>query len=188
MKDHSERMEVRFGEDHICFLSYDFRGASVHPRGMVTPARIRDADWTAIVPEIRTVLGETLFVPRERKADLEAFCRRHGIAQAVRPDTWEDLLEPFLDTRIGPEQERATIDRLRAAGFAPEESTGIRRRLTRLMLAYNFDAMVWAWAYLGLFDLLNAANAPVIDSALQAALGDPAAFYEWTMAIAERHR
>ncbi|GAA0240396.1 hypothetical protein GCM10009527_041290 [Actinomadura nitritigenes] len=180
-------MEVRFGEDHVHFLSYGFRGASVHPTGTVTPARIRDADWNAIRPEIRTALGETLFVPRERKADLEAFCRRHRIAGASRSDTWADLLEPFLDTRIDAEQERATIGRLNRAGFAPTEITAIRRRLAPLMLAYNFGAMVWEWVHLGLFDLLTAANAPVIDPALQAGLGDRAAFYGWTMAIADRH-
>jgi hypothetical protein len=56
------------------------------------------------------------------------------------------------------------------------------------MLAYNFDAMVWEWVHLGLFDLLTAANAPFVDPALQAELGDRAAFYEWTMAIADRRR
>lgn len=179
-------MDVRFAEDHVRFLSYGFRGASVHPTGMVAPARIRDADWHAIRPEIRTASGETLFVPRERKADLEAFCRRHGIAEASRPDTWADLLEPFLDTRIDAGQERATIGRLYRAGFTAAEITAVRKRLAPLMLAYNFDAMVWEWVHLGLFDLLTAANAPVIDPALQAELGDRAAFYEWAMAIADR--
>ncbi|WP_344265000.1 hypothetical protein [Actinomadura napierensis] len=156
--------------------------------GMLTPAMIRDADWKAIRPEIRTARGETLFLPHDQKADLEAFCHRHGIAGVSRPDTWGDLLEPFLDTRIDADQERATIDRLHGAGFAQEAITGIRRRLAPIMLAYNFGAMVWEWIHLGLFDLLTAANASVIDPALQAELGDPAAFYEWTMAIAEHHR
>lgn len=181
-------MEVSFQEDRICFLRYDFRGATVHPAGMVTPGRIRDADWKAIRPEIRTPQGETLFVPRDQAAGLEAFCHRHGIARRFRPDTWDDLLEPFLDTRHAPEDERATLERLREAGFSPEEVTRIRQRLTPLMLAYNFDAMVWEWVRLGLFDLLTAANAPIVEPGLQKALGDPAAFYEWTMEIAERHR
>lgn len=181
-------MKVSFAEDHICFLRYDFRGATVHPVGMVTPGRIRDADWKAIQPEIRTTLGETLFVPREQGADLERFCHRHGIARRFRPDTWDDLLEPFLDTWFGSEHERATAERLREAGFPPEEVTGIRERLTPLMLAYNFDAMVWEWACLGLFDLLTAANAPIVKPSLQTALGDPATFYNWAMRIAERHR
>ncbi|TMQ98436.1 hypothetical protein ETD83_19140 [Actinomadura soli] len=181
-------MEVSFADDHICFLRYDFRGATVHPFGMVTPDQIRDADWKAISPEIRTARGETLFVPKRRQADLERFCRRHGIVRKIRPDTWGDLLEPFLDTQFDPADERATILRLSEAGFSPEEVTGIRKCLTPLMHAYNFDAMVWEWAYLGLYDLLNAANAPIVDSGLQNALGDPKTFYGWTMKIADRHR
>ncbi|WUI00867.1 hypothetical protein OHR68_03345 [Spirillospora sp. NBC_00431] len=181
-------MKVAFAEDHICFLHYDFRGATVHPFGMVTPARIRDADWTAIRPEIRTTLGETLFIPHRFQSALERFCGRHDIVRVARPDTWADLLEPFLDTRFGADDERACLDRLSKAGFSPEEVTGIRQRLGPLMYAYNFDAMVWEWIHLGLFDVLNAANAPVVKSSLQIALGDPAAFYNWTMKIAEQHR
>lgn len=179
-------MEVRFAEGHICFLRYDFRGATIHPAGTVTPDRIRDADWKAVTPEIRTTEGEILFIPREQRPDLERFCRRHGIARKARRDVWEDLLEPFLDTWIAPEDERATVERLREAGFPPEEVAEIRRRLAPLMHAYNFDGMVWEWAVLGLYDLLSAANAPFVDSRLQDALGDPAAFYAWTMATAAR--
>ncbi|MFI0479446.1 hypothetical protein [Actinomadura sp. 9N215] len=181
-------MEVTFAEDHICFLRYDFRGATVHPFGMVTPARIRDADWKAIRPELRTTLGETLFVPHRKQAELERFCRRNGIVRSTRPDTWADLLEPFLDTRLDPADERACLARLGEAGFAPDEVARIRRRLTPLMHAYNFEAMVWEWAYLGLFDVLSAANAPIVRPSLQNALGDPATFYNWTMETAERHR
>ncbi|MFI0404769.1 hypothetical protein [Actinomadura sp. 3N508] len=181
-------MEVSFAEDHICFLRYDFRGATVHPFGMVTPAQIRDADWKAIRPEIRTISGETLFIPKRQQTDLEQFCHRHGIVRKTRPDTWSDLLEPFLDTRFDPEDERATVLRLGEAGFSPEEVARIRERLTPLMHAYNFDAMVWEWADLSLFDLLNAANAPIVPPGLQNALGDPKTFYNWAMKIAERHR
>lgn len=56
------------------------------------------------------------------------------------------------------------------------------------MSAYNFDSMLWEWVHLGLFDLLAAATGPLVNSSLQAELGDPAAFYTWAMQIAERHR
>ncbi|MFB4305539.1 hypothetical protein [Actinomadura sp. GTD37] len=181
-------MEAVFAEEHITFPRYGFRGATVHPTGMVTAARIRDADWTAVRPEIRTTLGETLFLPRARQCELERFCVRNGVTRSFRFDAWGDLLEPFLDTRFDPEDERATLARLHGAGFAAREVAEIRRRLTPLMHAYNFGAMVWEWAYLGLCDLLNAANAPVIDPGVRNALGDPAAFYDWTMMIADRPR
>lgn len=181
-------MEVRFAHDHICFPRYDFPGATVYPTGTLTPAHIRDADWRAIPPEIRTTLGETLFIPREHQSDLEQFCRRNAITRKHRPDTWADLLEPFLDTWFDPEDERATGNRLREAGLSQEEVAEIRRLLSPLMEAYNFESMLWEWVHLGLFDLLCAATGPLVKTSLQATLGDPARFYTWAMDIAERYR
>jgi hypothetical protein len=179
-------MEVVFTEEHIRFQCYEFRGATVHPTGTITPAQTRDADWTAIRPELRTTGGETLFIPAAQRSEFERFCVRNSVIGRPRFDAWGDLLEPFLDTWFDPEHERSTLTRLRDAGFPSWEVTEIRRRLTPLMHAYNFDAMVWEWAYLGLYDLLNAANAPVIDPTLQNALGDPTDFYGWAMRIADR--
>ncbi|QKW39471.1 hypothetical protein HUT06_40080 [Actinomadura sp. NAK00032] len=185
-KDHSEPMEATIADDHIRFRRYSFRGATVHPAGVIEPSRIRDADWKAMRPEIRTTFGETLFLSWRQQSEMERFCARNGVTRRFRFDVWGDLLEPFLDTRFEPAQERATLVRLDGAGFSSREVAEIRRRLTPLMHAYNFDAMVWEWAYLGLFDLLNAANAPIVDRAVQEELGEPAAFYDWAMAIADR--
>ncbi|MGP4014856.1 hypothetical protein [Saccharopolyspora sp. 5N708] len=181
-------MEVNFAEDHIRFLRYDFPGATVHPTGTLTPAQIRDADWKTWPPEIRTTLGETLFVPHAQQQALEQFCQRNNIPRKHRPDTWSDLLEPFLDTWFDPEYERATDNRLREAGLSQEEVTEIRQRLTPLMEAYNFDSMLWEWVDLGLFDLLSASTGPLVKPSLQATLGNPAKLYAWAMRIAERHR
>ncbi|MGK3208019.1 hypothetical protein [Amycolatopsis sp. MEPSY49] len=179
-------MIVTFAEDHICFQQYPFAGASVHPTGVVTPDRIRDAEPRATPPEIRTTRGETLFVPHDRRAGLEEFCRRHGIAVVRRRDVWADLLEPFLDTEVGAEAERATDERLQRAGIPRSEVTRIRERLTPLMTAYNFDSMLWEWAYLGLFHLLSAVNGPLVPPRIRAGAGDPAKLHAWAMAIAER--
>jgi hypothetical protein len=181
-------MEVDFAEDRICFMRYEFAGASVHPAGILTAGQIRDADWTTTPPEIRTIRGETLFVRRAQQAELEQFCRRNSIDKEYRSDTWADLLEPFLDTSFSPDDEQATDKRLHEAGLSQHEVDDIRRRLTPLMNAYNFDSMLWEWVQLGLFDLLNAATGPLVKPSIQATLGDPSAFYTWAMEIAERHR
>ncbi|MTD59052.1 hypothetical protein [Amycolatopsis pithecellobii] len=181
-------MEVTFAEDYICFRTYPFPGATVHPTGVLPRARIRDADWKAWPPEIRTVTGETLFVPRSQEAELHQFCDRNGIAGHCRPDTWSDLLEPFLDTWFDPDHDRATDERLRQAGVSQEETEEIRERLTPLMKAYNFDSMLWEWVNLNLFDLLSALSGPLVPPGLQATLGDPAVLYVWAMEIADRAR
>jgi hypothetical protein len=181
-------MEVRFAEDRICYLSYDFPGATVYPSGPVTPAQIRDADWTTARPELRTTHGETLFIPRRQWAEFEQFCRRHGIIKKYRPSTWSDLLEPFLDTWFDADDQRATEQRLHEAGLSPAEITAIRQRLAPVMNAYNFDSGLWDWVDLGLFDLLSAVSGPLVKRSLRETLGDPATLYTWAMRIAERHR
>lgn len=181
-------MEVTFAADRIRFAGYNFPGASVYPSGSLTVARIRDADPSAIQPEIRTTLGETLFVPVADRSALENFCDSNGIAKEYRPDTWSDLLDPFLDTYFDPEDQRTTENRLSAAGLPLDEVTEIRRRLEPVMVAYNIDSMLWEWVHLGLYDLLAAITGPLVKPSLQATLGDPAVLYDWAMEIADRGR
>ncbi|MFD3701591.1 hypothetical protein ACFWUP_00435 [Nocardia sp. NPDC058658] len=102
------------------------------------------------------------------------------------PDIWGDLLEPFLDTSFDDEHQRRTETRLRRAGVSAEEIVEIRGRVERAMLSYNFDSMLWDWTYLGLYDLLSAANGVLARPAARAKLGDPAQFYHWAMRIAVR--
>lgn len=180
-------MEVLIAERHIHFTDYPFPGATVHPAGTLGPEVIRDADSTAVPPQIRTVLGETLFVPRALDTELARFCLRHDIPEVRRSDLWADLLEPFLDTEIDAESAGATFARLCAAGFSREEIEAVRERVGSLMYHYNFVAMVWEWGYLGLHDLLHAASGPLVAADVRAELGDVSAFYDWAMRIAERH-
>jgi hypothetical protein len=177
-------MDVSFAEDRVRFPRYGFRGASVHPAGDVPVERVRDADWTAMPPEIRTTDGETLFVARPHREALAGFCGRHGIPHRRRHDVWGDLLDPFLDTWFDAEDERATLDRLAGSGFGEPEVADIRARVGPVMLAYN--GIVWDWVNLNLFDLLTAMTGPLVPAHLRAELGDPAEFYRWAMRVADR--
>ncbi|WP_173123329.1 hypothetical protein [Kibdelosporangium persicum] len=179
-------MDVTIADDHIRFLRYEFRGASVHPHGTLTAAQIRGVNWKLAPPEIRTVLGETLFVPAGQRQELEQFCRRNDIAFDRRLDAWGNLLEPFLDTKISDETADATDERLRKAGFDFGEIAEIRLRIAPLMKAYNIDSMLWDWANLGLYDLLRAVSGHLVPAGLPATLGDPAEVYAWAQEIADR--
>lgn len=167
-------MRVSFHDDELRFLSYEFRGASVCPNGVVTASQVRDADWTAIRPRLRTTLGETLFVPDKQRQDLESFCRRNAIGLRHGYNVWSDLLDPFLDTVFAPEDEAATMNRLNQAGLSPERVTEIR-----------MDSMLWEWVELDLFDLLSAISGRLVPPELPATLGGAEEFYRWAMRIAE---
>lgn len=183
---HHERMEVVIAETEIRFANYEFPGATVYPGGTVPVPEIRDIDPRAMPPEVRTVHGETLFLPSACQPELCEFRRRNAIPVRRRPDIWSDLLEPFLDTSFDQEHTRATEQRLERAGLSPAEVIEIRRRVQPVMVAYNFDSMLWEWVHLGLFDLLSAASGSLVPPAVCATLGDPVTLYSWAMHIAER--
>ncbi|MGW4633569.1 hypothetical protein [Nocardia sp. NPDC004415] len=172
-------------DGEIRYANYPFAGASVYPEGVVTAAEIRDADPRGWPPEVRTVHGETLFLPRVDEAELVEFCTVNAIAVRRRPDVWSDLLEPFLDTTFDPEHQRATEQRLRRAGLSAAQIVAIRQHVERAMLSYNFDSMLWDWVNLGLFELLSAAAGVLARPEAAASLGDPVRLYGWAMRIAE---
>lgn len=173
-------------DTEIRFTDYPFAGASVYPDGVIAVSEIADADPRAIPPQLHTVAGETLFVLAADRPVLDEFCRRNEIAVRRDPDIWGDLLEPFLDTAFDAEVQRTTETRLHRAGLSHAEIVAIRGRVERAMMSYNFDSMLWEWTYLGLYDLLSAANGVLVRPAAQATLGDPAQFYRWAMRIAAR--
>ncbi len=179
-------MVVIFGTTTADFDDYNFPCASVYPIGTVSASAIRDADPTEHPPELRTKQG-TLFVPSLQKRDLEDFCHRNDIALLGRRPIWPDLLEPFVDTVFPAEMRRATAARLEGAGFPPAMVDEFRSRLAALMVAYNIDSGLWDWCELSQYDALNAASGVLVPADLPPTLGDPAAFYAWTMRVADGH-
>ncbi|MGI5507147.1 hypothetical protein [Lentzea sp. CA-135723] len=179
-------MTVTFGPDSIVFAGYRFPWASVAPHGVLRAADVRDVSTSFAPFELRTVAGETLFLTDS--AGLKAFCARHDVPEVVRFDVWGNLLEPFLDTSFGSEHVAATSARLHGVGLSPSAVDSIRERVGPLMRAYNFDSMLWEWAHLGLYDLLDALSGTLVPAALPAALGDPGEVYRWAMEIADYGR
>ncbi|MGW5571126.1 hypothetical protein ACWEVD_07960 [Nocardia thailandica] len=179
-------MHVEFGADRIRYTGYEIPAATVHPDGTLAAALIRDADWSAHPPEIRTRRGETLFVPAAHSQDLALFCERAAITRVRRFDVWADLLEPFLDTEFPEADQRATLERLRShAGLDAAAVARIRARVDRLMTAYNIDSMLWEWTHLGLFDLVGAAAGRLVPPRITACLGPADEFYWWAMRLAD---
>ncbi|MFD4676405.1 hypothetical protein ACFWNN_42255 [Lentzea sp. NPDC058450] len=180
-------MTVTFGPDRIVFSSYRFPWASVAPHGVLRASDVRDVSCSFSPFEIRTVAGETLFLTGD-PAGLKAFCARHDVPSVVRFDVWGNLLEPFLDTSFSASDVAATDARLAGVGLPEADVRSIRERVGPLMRAYNFDSMLWEWAHLGLYDLLDALSGTLVPASLPATLGDPGEVYRWAMKIADYGR
>ncbi|GLY46753.1 hypothetical protein [Lentzea sp. NBRC 102530] len=180
-------MTVTFGPDRIVFASYRFPWASVAPHGVLRAADVRDVSSGFSPFEIRTVSGETLFLTGD-SAGLKAFCLRHSVPEVARFDVWGNLLEPFLDTSFDAAHVAATDARLRGVGLTQSDVDSIRARVRPLMEAYNLDSMLWEWAHLGLYDLLDALSGTLVPAALTSSLGDLGEVYRWAMEIADYGR
>jgi hypothetical protein len=156
----------------------------VFPNGVLPREAIRDGDLRAVPPEVRLHTGETIFVPGPEGDRLRAFCEAYRIPLTHRPDVWDLLLEPFVDTEFTADADRRTRLELEALGFDTAEITEIRARFGSIMLAYN--AVLWDWVHLGRFDLLEALTGRFAGDtrALEPSVyGDT---YWWAMEVAER--
>jgi hypothetical protein len=183
-------LEVAFADSHVFFPDGHLSRAGGTFDGALAASAIRDADPAEAPPEIRTLSGETLFVPAAQREELERFCRACQIPVRKRPDIWGDLLEPFLDTQFTPEQEAVTLSRLRQAGLTDTAIGQIRAKVGPLMLAYN--SVHWEWCHLGLFDLLDAVTTDSLPEYLRSRLREMrpepveiTRFYAWAMRIAD---
>ncbi|MFE2169337.1 hypothetical protein ACFXB3_30440 [Streptomyces sp. NPDC059447] len=154
------------------------------PRQALPAAAVRDADPAASPPELRTVSGDTVFVPALNAAELERFCAENRIPMRHRPDVWGDLLEPFLDTWFDARHQAETLDRLARNGVGHAEAVRIRERVGPLVAAYNSGH--GDWCHLGLADLLDAAASDLVPAELRIRPQDRAAFRAWAMEIADR--
>jgi hypothetical protein len=67
-------------------------------------------------------------------------------------------IEPFLDTEYIKERAEKIESELSSVGMNPPFVKALRSEVLSMMKAYNFDSMLWDWAYLDIFDLLSAAR------------------------------
>ncbi|MGC4935110.1 hypothetical protein ACLQ3C_15660 [Gordonia sp. DT30] len=170
---------AEFGADTIHFVKYPHPAASVRGTPDLSVNGIRDVDSTQFPPQIRTKGGETLFVPRTNRFALAELAARHGIPETRRPDLWSLLLDPFLDTEVTTEQ-IGHVDRiLRAHGLTDAEIGGVRANVAEMAESYN--AFMWEWTDLDLYDLICASSVWHRSEADQGR-----AFYTWAMELADR--
>jgi hypothetical protein len=169
-------MHALFSQTGIQFEHYPFPPASVYRAGFLP--------WTAISevvpgapPEVRTHAGEVLFISAVQTDELYAATDAAGIPTVRRVDVWDLILTPFLDTVFDAAYHERVLLRLDANGISRAECQQIRERVREPMLSYN--ALLWDWVHLGLYDLLNAHLSVLSKQAFRT-------FYWEAMAIALR--
>lgn len=143
---------VEFTEDAIIFHDYPYPGASVHPSGEILWSDVLEIDPDEAPPQVR-IKGETLFISAMRKNDLIAEAERHGVPAVARNDLWFWILLPCLGETSDHTLEW-TMGNLERNGFTRAEVEELRQRVGWPVKA--FCAMIDAWIYVGMHDLLDA--------------------------------
>jgi enamine deaminase RidA (YjgF/YER057c/UK114 family) len=149
-------LETEFTAEGVRFWGGQPALSGMPGDGTVQDFAIRDADSSAMPPQIRTTTGVTLFVSAVHRRQLQKFCNEHQIPLRHRYDVWADLLESFLDTDM-PESEAAAVARLTQVGFTTAEIIQIRDRVAP---SCSLQRLHWEWVYLGVSAPLEAASSP----------------------------
>jgi len=96
---------------------------------------------------------EVIFVEYKYRGALENFGRQNNIAIVNRPEIWEMICEPYLDTEFDEEHKNRTIQLLIENGLTESEIYSIRKKIKNIMMFYN--SFVWDWVHLGQSDYLD---------------------------------
>jgi hypothetical protein len=129
-------------EDHVirvCSYPYKYSSFFEQP-GDIPAARISSAFASSDVGVI--VDGkEILFLPKEKRQELDAFLLRNQISKPDIREVWSLLAEPFIDQPYkNEESDMATLQQLYCDR---PEVVAIRREIESAMLAATFFTMEW---------------------------------------------
>ncbi|MCP3929743.1 MAG: hypothetical protein GY705_11650 [Bacteroidetes bacterium] len=147
--------ESEIKQTEIIIDNYPFEPSQVHPNRIIHFSEIDEIHLDNYPPTIK-MGAELIFISREKIEPLGAFAENNKIPTTNRNANWQWITEPFLDTEYSEDQKERTIKILNANGISRDEVKQLRDEISKQMLKYNFDTMLWEWAALGLDDVLPA--------------------------------
>lgn len=168
--------EVEVGTDFIVLRDYPFAPSSAYPSRRIEAKEIRDMSLLSAPPNMQ-VGDELLVLTAEKEEELKTFAQRNKVPIVDRPQIWEAILEPFLDTEYIKKAHRKSMDYLKKYGLSNKKVQELRDEVEEQMIKYNIETMLWEWLFLGLSDVLRAMQAKYGPAKFEA-------FYQKVMALA----
>lgn len=140
---------------------------------MLTLGRIKEVDFTTIPCSMEIDEGELIFFNHDDTEAIKAFAQKHQLPVANKPDVWELLCAPFLDTELTEAEINRNAEKLKELHFSSRATKQIRKKIKYALLG------TWEWQYLGHWDVLAAKQARSLFYRFN---GND--FYWWTMELA----
>jgi len=144
-----------FYPDHFVIADYPFTFSAAFDGKQVSTTFIENIDVSSGPLTIK-VRNELVFISTEQRNEVEIFATRNRLPLVKRPEVWDWILEPFLDTEYTDERDKRLGKLLSDYGLDEPKVWALREEVGVPMLKYNFDTMLWDWCSLGLYDVLGA--------------------------------
>ena len=170
--------QVTFNNDTLIIKNYPFDNSSISTKPIITSKDILNICTKSAPPTIR-IDNELIFISAEHKQELATFADQNKIPLSDRPELWDWILEPFLDTEFTDENKENLYNLLEKYEVNRQTVDSLRRTVKEQMMKYNFDTMLWEWGMFSALDVLQAMR-PKLNSA------DFKLFYKQVMEIALR--
>lgn len=170
--------QVTFNAASITFKKYLFENSVISATSTIPSGDILNICIKSTPPTIR-IGNELIFISAVYKENLTAFAERNKIQLSARPELWDWILEPFLDTEFTDEYKERIYNLLGKYELSRQTVDHLRQTVKEQMMKYNFDTMLWEWGALGALDVLKAMR-PKLNFA------DFNSFYKQVMEIALR--
>jgi hypothetical protein len=170
-----KKPELIWGADYLEFQKYEFRLGYFAQNTRLPASEIQEAWLHTHPPGLVLHSGEIIFISASEKETLLNWLNALKIPIVARLDIWECFCNPCVDTHYSEADALRDQKKLQAAGFSIAEIESIRAKITPALLSYN--ALIWDWCYLGLYDLLKSRSL-----VWPFKLTPP--FYKWAMEIA----
>ena len=154
-------------DNHIEYDNSDYPYAEFKYKTMLHASEISAYTSSVIPSALLTKQGNIFFVNRVYEGELLSFCIKNHIEKIHVQDNWFLILEEFLDTEIVAKEKERTYILLEQAGISRTLCDHIRKELAPLMIEYNFVSCLWEWCYLGMYDLLVAAQGKLIKTKIK---------------------
>ena len=177
-------MKIKFSKEYFKYDSNDYPFSEFKNNNIIYAKDIEKCIANFLPPAILTKGKNIFFISAVYKEELFQFCINNKIDKIKLQDNWSLILDEFLDTEFSEQDKQRNYDLLGKVGIEKNMCDQIRQDVGPMMFAYNFISCLWEWCYLGMFDVLEAAQAKMPGMKQKLSLEQLEEFYSWTVDIA----
>ena len=145
----NKKETMRISDSCIEYDCSDYPYAEFKNKTTLHASEISAYTSSFLPPALLTKQGNIFFVSKVYEGELVSFCLRNHI------------------DKVDIKEKERTYTLLERVGISRTLCEQIRKELAPLMIEYNFISCLWEWCFLGMYDLLMAAQGKFIKTKIK---------------------